>query len=133
LADLPRRLAVLGLLAGLAACAQPQPQARVEPPPGPPAGVNGRYRGTVLLVNSNNRFCPHSGPRVYEIQNGEVTFSYQGQGRERVPLTAPIKPDGTFDASDGEGRMQGKVENGTLELTIASAACEHHYTMRAVQ
>src|SRR5205807_2560968 len=79
----------------------------VQAPPAPPSGIEGRYRGTARLVQSNNRFCPRSGPRVYELQNGQIELSYQGPGRTRVPLTAPIQPDGTFDVSDGQGRLQG--------------------------
>ena len=37
-----------------------------------------------------------------------------------------------FDVSDGEGRLQGQVANGSLEATIASAACEHRWTMRLI-
>lgn len=104
-----------------------------QPPPGPPAGVDGRYRGTARLVRSDNRYCPRSGPRVYEVQNGFVTLSYQGPGRERVPLTATINPNGDFDTSDGEGRLQGHVGNGTLTMTIASQYCEHHWTMNLIE
>ena len=42
--------------------------------------------GHWVLIRSNNRFCPRSGPRVYEVQNGQITLSYQGVGRARVPL-----------------------------------------------
>ena len=125
------RVAAVLLAAGLAACSKPQPIV-LQPPPAAPAGIEGRYRGTARLVRSTNRFCPRSGPRVYEVQNGVVTLSYQGEGRTRVPLTAPIQPDGSFDVSDGEGRLQGRLANGTLEMTIASRACEHRWTMRPI-
>ncbi|MBV8913558.1 MAG: hypothetical protein JOZ05_11030 [Acetobacteraceae bacterium] len=129
-----RRLAAMALAAGLAACSKPQPPVVQTPAPSPPAGIEGRYRGTARLLRAtNNRFCPRSGDRVYEVQNGEISLSYQGPGRTRVPLTAPIQPDGSFDVSDGEGRLQGHIANGTLELTIASQYCEHHWTMRAVE
>ena len=42
------------------------------------------------------------------------------------------KPDGTFDSSDGEGRLQGQVTDGTLEMTIASQYCEHRWTMHLI-
>ena len=117
---------------GLAGCAAP-PKPAPEPPPGPPIGIEGRYRGTARLIRSDNRYCPRSGPRVYELQNGAVTLSYQGAGRTRVPLTAPVSSDGNFDNSDGEGRLQGHVSNRLLTLTIASQACEHHWTMRLIE
>ena len=117
------------LLAGCAA--QPAPIV-LTPPPGPPVGIEGRYRGTARLIRSDNRYCPRSGPRVYEVQNGAVTLSYQGPGRSRVPLTAPIGPDGKFDASDGEGRLEGRAASGGLTITIASQYCEHHWTMRLI-
>jgi hypothetical protein len=126
-----RRVAALALAVLAAACSKPQPVV-LQPPPAAPAGVDGRYRGTARLVHSSNRFCPRSGPRVYEVQNGQVTLSYQGAGRERVALTAPIQPDGSFDVSDGEGRLQGQVANGTLEMTVASRYCEHRWTMRPI-
>jgi hypothetical protein len=126
-----RRLGAVLLAAGLAACSKPQPIV-LRPPPGPPSGVDGRYRGTARLVRSENRFCPRSGPRVYEVENGTVTLSYQGAGRTRVPLSARIEQDGNFDASDGEGRLQGRASGGTLEMTIASAQCEHRWTMRLI-
>ena len=127
-----RRVAAVLLAAGLAACGgKPQPVV-LQPPPGPPAGVEGRYRGTARLIRSENRFCPRSGPRVYEVENGVVTLAYQGAGRTRVPLTAQIQGDGNFDTSDGEGRLQGRAADGTLEATIASQYCEHRWTMRKI-
>ncbi|HYZ64399.1 MAG TPA: hypothetical protein VE650_18265 [Acetobacteraceae bacterium] len=125
-----RRGVALALALGVAACSKPQPVPVQAAPTPPPPGVEGRYRGTARLVRSANRFCPRSGPRVYEVENGVVTLSYQGEGRTRVPLTAPIQGDGTFDVSDGEGRLQGRVGDGTLEMTIASRQCEHRWTMR---
>jgi len=126
-----RRVATVLLAAGLAACSKPAPIV-LQPPPGPPAGVEGRYRGTARLIRSENRFCPRSGPRVYEVENGVVTMAYQGEGRTRVPLTAQIQPDGNFDTSDGQGRLQGRAADGTLEATIASQYCEHRWTMRKI-
>ena len=123
--------ALIGL--ALAGCAsKPAPVEVPSPPPGPPSGVEGRYRGTARLIRSDNRYCPRSGPRVYEVQNGVVTLSYQGAGRERIPITAPIQPNGDFDISDGEGRLQGHVGDGALVMTIASQYCEHHWTMRLI-
>ena len=104
----------------------------LRPPPAPPSGIEGRYRGTARLIRSENRYCPRSGPRVYELQNGAVTLSYQGAGRARIPLTAPVAPDGEFDTSDGEGRLRGQVADGALTMTIASQYCEHHWTMRLI-
>lgn len=129
------RAAALLLTLGFAGCAQPKPaavEAQAPPASPPPPGIEGRYRGTARLIYSNNRFCPRSGPRVYEVQNGAVTLSYQGAGRRRVPLTAPIQSNGDFDASDGEGRLQGHLGDGTLVATIASQYCEHRWTMRQV-
>ena len=121
------------LAVALAGCAAPQPPPiKLTPPPPPPSGIEGRYRGTARLIRSDNRYCPRSGPRVYEVQNDVVTLSYQGPGRGRVALTAPIQPNGDFDISDGEGRLQGHVGDGALVATIASASCEHHWTMQLV-
>lgn len=119
-------------LAALTACASPPQVVAPKPPPGPPPGVEGRYRGTARLIRSDNRYCPRSGPRVYEVEQGVVTLSYQGAGRARIPLTAPIKASGDFDVSDGEGRLQGHVGSGALSMTIASQYCEHHWTMRLI-
>ena len=123
-----------GLAAGLllAGCATPPAPIELSPQPGPPTGVEGRYRGTARLIRSDNRYCPRSGPRVYEVQNGAITLSYQGAGRARIPLTAPIRGDGRFDTSDGEGRLEGRVSDGALAMTIASQYCEHHWTMRLI-
>lgn len=127
-----RRFGAVVLAAGLAACSKPQPVV-IQAPPVPPPGVEGRYRGTARLVFSNNRYCPRSGPRVYEVQNGEIRLSYQGPGRSRVELVAPIQPDGSFDTADGEGRLQGRIANGTLEMTVASRYCEHRWTMHPIE
>ena len=125
--------AILAASLLVAGCATRRPEPIVlRPPPGPPSGVEGRYRGTARLVRSDNRYCPRSGPRVYELQNGAVTLSYQGAGRARIPLTAPIEPNGDFDISDGQGRLQGRAANGTLTMTIGSEYCEHHWTMRLI-
>ena len=127
-----RRLPAVALVAlGLSACAS-QPPPEPPAPAAPPTGVDGRYRGTARLIRSDNRYCPRSGPRVYELQNGSVTLSYQGDGRNRVPLTAAVQPNGDFDVGDGAGRLQGHVGNGLLTMTIASDACEHHWTMRKI-
>lgn len=125
---------ILGLCA-LTACATappPAPQAAPRPPP----GIEGRYRGTARLIRGD-RFCPRSGPRVYEVENTSVTFSYSAATRRgarptRIPLTAPIGPDGEFGANDGVGTLDGAVRDGTLEFTVASAECEHRWTMRKV-
>ena len=129
-----RNKLTVALAAGflLAGCASRPAPIVLTPQPGPPSGVEGRYRGTARLIRSDNRYCPRSGPRVYELQNGAVTLSYQGQGRARIPLTAPIGGNGEFDTSDGQGRLQGTAANGDLSITIASAACEHHWTMRLI-
>ncbi len=116
----------LGVLGG---CAKPVPV--VVAPPAPPAGIEGRYRGTARLVRGN-QFCPRSGPRVYELTNGVVTLAYSAGGRRRVPLTAAVKPDGSFRTEDGEGVLEGQLVSGTLEVTITSAQCEHRWTMRHV-
>lgn len=124
--------AALVALMALGACAsKPQPIV-LKPPPAPPQEIEGRYRGTTRLVHSDNRYCPRSGPRVYEVQDGVVTLSYQGPGRGRIALTAPIQPNGDFDISDGEGRLRGHVGNGALTMTIASQYCEHHWTMHLI-
>jgi hypothetical protein len=121
---------LLGAVA-LGACAS-KPPPPPSPPPGPPVGIEGRYRGTARLIRSDNRYCPRSGPRVYEVENGVVTLSYQGPGRERIPLTASVQANGDFDQSDGQGRLQGHVGDGALSMTIASQYCEHHWTMRLI-
>ncbi len=125
---------IVTLAAGLllAGCSAPPAPIVLTPPPGPPSGIEGRYRGTARLIRSDNRFCPRSGPRVYELQNGVVTLSYQGPGRARIPLTAPISANGEFDISDGQGRLEGKAVDGALTMTIASQYCEHHWTMRLI-
>ncbi len=115
--------------AGLAGCAQPivlRPQAA-------PAGVDGRYRGTVRLVRAESRYCPRSGPRVLEISGGQVTLSYSGDTpRSRVPLTASIGGDGRIQASDGNGAMDGQFRDGRLGVTISSRTCEHRWDLGKV-
>ena len=124
-----RATALLLSLLALEACAS---KPRVpEPLPGPPAGVEGRYRGTARLVRGD-RFCPKSGPRVYEVQNGNVMLAYSAGGRTRVPLTAQIQQDGNFSTNDGDGRLEGTARDGNLEVTITSRQCEHRWTMRKV-
>lgn len=103
----------------------------LDPPPGAPAGADGRYRGTARLVRGN-QFCPRSGPRTYEVQGGAVSLAYSAGGRSRVPLTAQILSDGTFNTTDGAGVLNGQLSNGTLEISITSQQCEHRWTMRHV-
>ena len=122
--------ASLSLLALLGACARTPPPV-AEAPPGPPPGIDGRYRGTARLVRGD-RYCPRSGPRVYELQNGTVTLAYSGGGRRRVPLSGQVQPDGRVQASDGEGTLDGQLVDGRLEITIASLQCEHRWTMRQI-
>ena len=123
---------VLLLLLLASACA-PTPQAIVlQPPAEPPPSANGRYRGTVRLVRAEGATCPRSGPRVYEVQNGQVTLSYNAGPRQRVPLTADIGGDGKFQASDGVGTLEGQLQDGRLEVSIASRFCEHRWTLTRV-
>lgn len=131
MADFSKTLSLVASLL-LAGCSGSPTPIVLTAPPNPPSGIEGRYRGTARLIRSDNRFCPRSGPRVYELQNGTVTLSYQGGGRTRIPLTAPIGSNGDFDTSDGQGRLEGKVDNGALTMTIASQYCEHHWTMRLI-
>lgn len=132
-----RLSAALLLTATVAGCAQPQPIV-LQPPPGPPPGVDGRYRGTARLVRSESRFCPRSGPRVYELDRGTVTLAYSapparsGGNPPRVTLSAPIGQDGRVQTSDGVGTMDGQLRDGLLEVTIASQVCEHRWTLRKV-
>ncbi len=122
----------LFLVATLAACAPKPSPIVLQPPPSPPPEANGRYRGTARLVRAEIATCPRSGSRVYEVQGGQVTLSYSGGPRQRVPLTADIRPDGRFQASDGVGTMEGQVQDGRLEVTIASNLCEHRWTLTRV-
>ena len=131
-----RKAAPFLLAATLAACAAPPPQPPA-PPPGPPAGIEGRYRGTARLVRSESRFCPRSGPRVYELERGVVELAYStpvrsGARPDRVQLSAPVQQDGNIQASDGVGAINGQLRDGLLEITIASATCEHRWTMHKV-
>ena len=123
------------MLAALAACAPSKPPLPAAPP-GPPPGAEGRYRGTARLVRGD-RVCPRSGPRVYEVEGGSVTFSYSAPLARsarvtRIPLSAPIGQDGRFQANDGVGTLDGTLSGGNLEFTIASAQCEHRWTLRKV-
>ena len=120
-------LAALGLLAACNRAPLPGPDVSARPPP----GIDGRYRGTARLVRGD-RACPRSGPRVYELNNGTVTLSYSAGGRRRVPLSAPVQGDGHLQATDGEGTLEGQLNGGLLEITIASRQCEHRWTLRQV-
>jgi hypothetical protein len=128
LARLPRLALAALTTAVLAGCAQ---TAAPVLPPGPPAGVEGRYRGTARLVRGD-RLCPRSGPRVYQVVNGAVSLAYSAGGRARVTLTGDIQPNGTIRASDGVGTLDGQLTDGRLEITITSPQCEHHWTMQKV-
>ncbi len=125
------RAAALATFTLFSGCGGPKPIV-LQRPPEPPPGIDGRYRGTARLVRAENRSCPRSGPRVYQLTGGEVTLSYSGGGRARVPLTAAVQPDGRFRTSDGEGTLEGQAEDGMLEITISSEQCEHHWTMRKI-
>lgn len=122
----------------LAGCGGRPPPPPPLAPAGPPPGIEGRYRGTARLVRSQSRFCPRSGPRVYELENGVVTLAYStvpisARSRpERVPLTAPVGPDGRIHGSDGVGTIDGQLNNGLLEITISSQECEHRWTLHRV-
>ena len=121
---------VLALAGALAACA---PKPIVLAPPVPLVGADGRYRGTAKLIRAESRYCPRSGPRVLEVQGSSITLSYSGDTqRSRFPLTATIGQDGTIQASDGIGTMEGTLRDGQLGVTIASRACEHRWSLTKV-
>lgn len=116
----------------LGACAAPAPAPDERPSaraPEPPAGVDGRYRGTARLIRADTAGCPRSGPRTLELSGGTITLSYSTPPRNRTPLTAQIQGDGRIEASDGVGSMEGQARDGQLEVTIASEMCEHRWTL----
>jgi hypothetical protein len=128
--------ATLLTLLVLGACA-PRPVPIVLTPQAPPAGTDGRYRGIARLIRGD-RACPRSGPRVYDVENATVTVAYSGNRATsrstpaRVQISATVQPDGTLQASDGVGTIEGRLQDGTLEFTIASPACEHRWALRRV-
>ncbi len=114
----------------LAGCA-PQ-QIVLQPPPGPPPGTDGRYRGTVRLVRADTPSCPKSGPRVLQIAGGSLSLAYTMAPRQRETLTTTIQGDGGIHANDGVGTMEGQLRDGLLEVTIASRWCEHRWTLNHI-
>ena len=126
------RPALLLLLLASACASTPAPIVLQPTAEQPLPSANGRYRGTARLVRAEGATCPRSGPRVYELQNGQVTLSYNAGPRQRVPLTADIGSDGKFQASDGVGTMEGQLQDGRLEVGIASRFCEHRWTLTRV-
>ena len=126
------RLLSLGLAALIAACAAPQGPPVVEAPPGPPVGIQGRYRGTARLIRAGSAGCPRSGARTLEVSGDSLTLSYRLSPRQLVQLTAPIASDGSIKASDGAGTIEGSIGNGRLEVTVASRMCENHWILTKV-
>ncbi len=128
-----RRAGSLLLAAMLTACGSAAQPIVLSPVPAiAPAGLDGRYRGTVRLIRAAGPYCPRSGARVLEVSGGNVSLSYSAAPRQRVSLTAQIAPDGRILASDGEGTMDGQLAKGRLEITVASRQCEHRWTLTRV-
>ena len=120
----------LCLAATLTACATAAPPIKLRPVAAlSPAGVDGRYRGTVRLIRAAGPYCPRSGARVLEVYGSNISLSYSAAPRQRVSLTAQVAPDGRIQASDGEGSLEGQLANGRLEITVASRLCEHRWTL----
>jgi len=115
----------------LAGCGTPE-RIVLQPPPGAPAGVDGRYRGTVRLVRAGIASCSKSNPRVLQVTDGIISLGYTSAPRQRATLTTTIQGDGGIHANDGVGTMEGQAKDGQLELTIASSLCEHRWTMTRV-
>ena len=128
-----RRTGSLLLAAMITACGSAAQPIVLKPPAiSQPAGVDGRYRGTVRLIRAAGPYCPRSGARVLEISGSNISLSYSVAPRQRVSLTAQVASDGRIQASDGEGTMDGQVGNGRLEITVASRQCEHRWTLTRV-
>ena len=115
----------------LAGCA-PDKRITLNPPEGPPAGIDGRYRGTVRLVRATTSSCPRSGPRILQVTGGRIALAYNAAARQRQELVTTVEGDGTIRASDGVGTMEGRIADGRLDLTISSAICEHRWSMTHV-
>ena len=114
----------------MAACA---PERIVlQPPAGPPSGVDGRYRGTVRLIRAGIKGCSKSNPRVMQVSGGLISLGYTPGPGQRATLTTTIEGNGGIHASDGVGTMEGEAKDGRLEFTIASSVCEHHFSMTKV-
>ena len=69
---------------------------------------------------------------MLEVVGDSLTLSYRVTARQLVQLTAPIGPDGTIHADDGNGTIDGKVGDGRLEVTVSSRMCENHWIMTKV-
>ena len=117
--------------AALAGCAAPPPAAAPQAP-ARPADVDGRYRGTARLIRAEQAGCPRSGARVLQVRGATVTMSYMMAPRQLGQLTADIQPNGSIQASDGLGTLDGTLRDGQLELTITSPMCENHWSLTRV-
>ena len=117
----------------LAGCAQQTPASPVVAQPDPAQPIDGRYRGTARLIRAERAGCPRSGARVLEVRGDSLTMTYVIRPREIGQLTAAVRADGTFQASDGVGSLDGTLHGGQLEATITSPMCVNHWSLRRVE
>jgi hypothetical protein len=117
----------------IAGCAQQTPASPVSARSDPTQPVDGRYRGTARLIRAERAGCPRSGARVLEVRGASLTMTYVVHPREIGQLTAAVRADGTFQAGDGVGSLDGTLRGGLLEATIASPMCVNHWSLRRVR
>ena len=67
---------------------------------------------------------------MLEVRGDSLTMTYVVRPREIGQLTAAVRADGTFQASDGIGSLDGTLRSGRLEATIASPMCVNHWSLR---
>ena len=87
---------------------------------------DGSYQGTIRQVSQSAPGCPtERGEKVVMIGDGVLWYAYSPSQL----FTAPVRYDGTINATSGATTLDGKINGNHLAVTIQSPTCQTALSM----
>ena len=103
-----------------------------QPPAGPAASTDGRFRGTLTLTRNLSGQCGDTTiQRTLEVQGGQASIVYNRT--EGLRAVGRVQPDGGF-VLIGQGRSRveiaGRIEGDQVTGTFSSDTCTYTMALR---
>lgn len=127
-----KRRGLVLLAALLGGCAVPY--GGTPPPPNPaatsyPLPFDGSYQGHIYALGARDGACPRRGYGVAEVGDSVLTLAYKPD----IVFAAPIDPaSGRIEQRVGQVSLQGRIERGYLDVTVADGPCFTWYLLHYV-
>ena len=90
---------------------------------------DGNYQGYITQVSQTAPGCPtEHGEKVVMVGDGVLWYAYApGQ-----LFTAPVRYDGSINATSGSTTLDGKIDGNHLALKIQSPTCQTSLSMNYI-